>query len=286
MTFHYNLPSLLELQIKTIEKFCRDDFELIVFNDASDPELATQLTQVCNKSGVQCVRYKQKWHENHPLTRYIHQWLHDPTYQGAYLGLHKNAPMNEVSNCPSLRHAHVMQYALDHFGYQHDGPVIILDGDALLIRPISFNALLKKRYLVGSQKQKGDASYIWVPIIAINMPKIPEKKSLKFHPDVINFRLYDTGSHSHYYLQKHNSSRIRACPFYSITHLKPSQGQIDSLNLTAPQKELIKEILLETDSEFHLNFHVIHLVGSSWMNFESKKKQLVFSLIKSVLHQP
>src|ERR1700694_1333846 len=76
MTFHYNRPDFLELQCKCLNKFLKekDDYELVVINDAVDPELREQIEQTCKEFGAQCVNYPQELHDTGPLIEKIKRW--------------------------------------------------------------------------------------------------------------------------------------------------------------------------------------------------------------------
>lgn len=54
-TFAYNLTDFIEIQYKTFRKFLKDDYELIVINDADNPEMVDQILDICNKYDLRCI---------------------------------------------------------------------------------------------------------------------------------------------------------------------------------------------------------------------------------------
>lgn len=259
LTFHYNQPELIILQNQAFRTFIQDDYEMIVFNDGTTDEMEQQIRLACEQAEVYCVRYEQQWHETDPLNAQVHSWLSNSSISFQRL---PDIPNNLLAN-GSIRHCHIIQYALDHFGYQHDDIVVILDGDLFPIRPISIRALLNNAAIAGSFR--GNFLYFWVTFIAMNMPKLPDKNDLRFSLDVINNELHDSGAHSYYYLQRHPSlpkKIFQAMETYIIPSLDPVVLKT-KYRFTDSECQLIKTIVesnLEID--FQINHHFLHLRAS------------------------
>lgn len=47
LTYSYNRPEFIEWQHKTFEKFLLDDYEMIVFNDADNVVMSSQIKSMC-----------------------------------------------------------------------------------------------------------------------------------------------------------------------------------------------------------------------------------------------
>lgn len=202
LTFHYNQPNFVELQYKTFKKFLSDDFEMIVFNDAPIREDAQEIEEVCNEYGIQCVHFEQKWHFTDPLNDYLQNCLQKRSIPGLW-GWTSETSVETFAQHPSVRHCHVIQYALDHFGYDHDDLVVISDGDNFLVQPMSFRELLGANDLVGCTRQPdylkrslgqpltralAENSFweVWVVFIVFNPNKLPTPRELHFHVDVVS----------------------------------------------------------------------------------------------------
>ncbi len=224
LTFHYNQPNFVELQYKTLKKFLKDDFELIVFNDARTLENERGIENVCKEYGIKCIRFKPEWHLTDPLNIYLQSRLQEPSTKGNW-GWNEETSIEKIANNPSIRHSHVIQYALDHYGYDHDDIVVIMDGDNFLIKPLSIRDLLSSHDIVGFNQNcdflgKGrkqlqlsplnNVDSLWVVFIAFCPSKLPNPRELQFHADVINGHptipnntMGDTGSAVFKYLQKY-----------------------------------------------------------------------------------
>ncbi len=217
LTFHFNKPEFLELQCKTLDKFMKDEYELIVFNDAVDPQIERKIEEVCKRYKIQYVRYEQQWHETDPLNDYIYTLLQRQDLIHSHVSFF--GARKDIARNSTLRHSHVIQYALDHFGYDHDDIVVILDGDCFPIRPISLREWFKDHQIIGINRriEAEDIEYLWVPFVAFDITKLPNKRELKFHPDMINGYFHDTGSHVYHYLNNHPEVSVRRFSGYSST---------------------------------------------------------------------
>jgi len=259
LTFHYNQPELIFLQNQAFKAFIQDDYEMIVFNDAATDEMAQQIQLACEKAGVHSVRYEQHWHETNLLNARVRSWLSNPAISFRDL---PDIPSNMLAN-GSVRHCHVIQYALDNFGYQYNDIVVILDGDLIPIRPISVRSLLHNAVIAGSFR--GNFLYFWVTFIAMDMLNLPDKEELFFSIDVINNVLRDSGAHSYYYLQRH-----RALPrkiFQAIESHNLSSRDLESLKakhrFTESEYQLIKTIIESNHQvDFQVENHFLHLRAS------------------------
>ena len=147
LTFHCNQSDFIELQYKTLIKFLKDDFELLVFNDAITKENEQSIEDICNKYQIKCIRFQQEWHLTDPLNCYLKMRLEEPSTIGTW-GWNASTSIEEIGNNPSVRHNHVIQYALDHYGYDHDDMVVIMDGDNFLIKPLSIRELLNSNHII------------------------------------------------------------------------------------------------------------------------------------------
>lgn len=231
LTFHCNNPDFVELQYKGLSKFLLDDFELIVFNDAKTEEMADEIEEACQNNQIQCIRFRPEWHLTDPLNTYLKQRLEDPSTIG-WWGWNSSTSIEELANHPSIRHSHVIQYALDHFGYDHDDIIVIMDGDNFLLKPFSIRELLSNKDIVGFH-QRGDelakqrlqgvmtapkgGEMLWVVFIAFDPRKLPDVRDVRFHVDVISGHtqlspntVSDTGAAVYKYLKNHPDLQIEA----------------------------------------------------------------------------
>ncbi len=266
LTFHFNKPDYIELQYHTFKKFMKDDYELIVFNDAIKPYYEIQIKQMCEKYGIRCVRYPQKWHKNEALNEQVLHWLADPKIY-SHIGFGVPDNILSIAQQPSIRHCHVIQYAMDQFGYNHDDIVAIVDGDVFPIRPVSLREYLKDYDIVGIQKliSTENVDYLWVPFIAFDVRRLPDKDDLKFHVDIIENKLYDTGAHTYHYLRNHPEVRVRKILGYSSTsfYSMPPE-EIEKFGFKPHEIEFIKTLPWPQCVEIHMDQHFLHFGASSF----------------------
>src|SRR5579871_2156570 len=117
LTFHYNRPDFLEMQCRLLNKFLKekDDYELIVFSDATNELIKKEIESVCAKYGATCINFPQELHYYGSLFDKVAQ-VYSPHL----------TPEELVGMCPGLKHCQIVQYALENFGYDHDDIVGII----------------------------------------------------------------------------------------------------------------------------------------------------------------
>ena len=104
-------PELLKIQAASLKQYLRDEFELIVFNDATDPQMEKEIDAYCHALQVRSL--KAKLWENYDKT---------------------------CSRCASSK-----QYSADVLGFSHDGVVVILAPYLALCRSFSFVEALQEK---------------------------------------------------------------------------------------------------------------------------------------------
>jgi hypothetical protein len=281
LTFHYNKPEFIKLQYLAFSKFSKDEFEIIVFNDAADPVCEQQINEMCSKYDIKCVRFEPEWHKTDPLNDYIKQCLENP----------ENSTLlffnTTIYNQPSVRHCHVIQYALDNYAYNHDDIIAIIDGDCFPIRSFSLHDWLSTYNITGIQRiiHEYNVDYFWVVFVAFNPSKIPDLNQLKFHTDIINNRLHDSGSHSYYYLKNHPNLLINKCPGHPSSTIRHfSYQQLRTLGFTDDEIWLVNSLPKDQSVEFDMNNHLLHFCGSSFnIGGSSLKEKYLTEFLNKIL---
>ncbi|HEV7738586.1 MAG TPA: hypothetical protein VGO47_14595 [Chlamydiales bacterium] len=273
LTFHCNKPQFLELQCATFSKFLEDEYELIVINDAKTPALEKKIKSVCDSHGIQCVRYEPEWHAKAPLTSRILDWLHNPRVYSLHYFYEKTKDC--IADQPSVRHSHVIQYALERFGYDHDDIIALVDGDVFPIRSMNIRQLLKDRDIVAVQKRlpndpedpltKAQIDYLWVTFAAFDPRKIPSPRELQFQVDVIDGVIHDTGSASYHYLVSHPNLRVDLHPRYVSNALaKFMVPELLEKGFSSQEIQFIKTLPSRHFVEFYINHCLLHFANSCW----------------------
>jgi len=266
LTFHFNRPDFIELQYKTLKRFIEDDYELIVFNDANTKEREEGVRSMCEKYGITCIRFEPEWHTENPLNHQILRDLTHPSLIHSHISFGgKN--LAGISQQLSVRHCHVIQYALDNFGYGHDDIVVILDGDIFPIRQLNLRTLMKKNPLIGSRRMFADQiiDYFWVPFVAFDPKRLPRVRDLKFHVSLINGYIYDTGAASFYYLRENPRVHSKMYDYHSSTPFYESSiDHMERSGFNENEIELTKTLPWPQCVEFHIDHHFLHYGASSF----------------------
>lgn len=284
LTFHYNKADFIEMQDLTLKRFMKQDYELIVFNDARTSEHENEIRTTCQRLGVTCIRFDQSWHYHDPLNEYLLQHLINPEVH-SHIGFHEDT-IQGIGNQPSVRHCHVIQFALDHFGYDHNDLVVIMDGDIFPIRPIDLRSLMKKSQMMGIYKYiaEQNVGYFWVPFISIDMPRMPKKNDLKFHVDLIKDYIFDTGAHSYHYLRNNPEVVTRKFDWISSSsHHYETSDELESFGFTKEESQFIQELPWPSSVEFHIDKHFLHFAGSSFcLQGHDIKSEHVIAFLKKI----
>ena len=181
ITHSFNRPDFIPIQNKTFKKFLLDDFELVVFNDASDDNISNKIEDACSQEGLRCIRIPQE--------------LHAVPY--------KNFP-GQLPQGTSARHMIGIEYSLELIGYDFDGIVVLIDSDMFLIRPFSIEKYMGDAHIASFiRNTERSFDFFWPGLTFIRMNKIPNKKELIFDGGYINGRPLDTGGFSLLYINKY-----------------------------------------------------------------------------------
>ena len=177
----YNRPDFIEMQYKTFKKFLKDDYTLMVFNDASNEYMCKKIENECAKYEITCIRVPQNLHNIHPFCG--------------------RAPA-------SFRHGEVLQFAFENYGFKHNDIVTPVDSDMFLIEDFSIREYLGDYDLTYIKTcigcPKGERFSISTHFGPINMPKIPSPETMRFIPSMYpDGEFFDTGENTHFYFLKH-----------------------------------------------------------------------------------
>jgi glycosyltransferase involved in cell wall biosynthesis len=295
LTFHYNEPEFLEVQYASLQKFMQNDFELIVFNDGNTPERESAIREMCDKLGIQCVRFEQQWHLENPYNENLKRWV---ATRRSWLAF-RSYPLTDeiIAQQPSVRHSHVIEYALHHFGYDHDDIVVILDGDAFAISPIDLKKEMKDRDIIGAYRVadnwiykvgEKNTEYLWVTFIAFDPRKLPNKQDFHFFPDLIDNSLQDTGSHIYNYLKANPEVKVQQYPVYWC--YGNQDLPLDDLK-KREERDLIMRLIrlvrrIDPQTEFQLQFEcrLMHYGYSSYaIDGRDRKKERILEFMRGLL---
>jgi hypothetical protein len=180
-TYAYNRPDFIEMQCKTFKKFLLDEYEFIVFNDATDPILFDGIADMCTRYEIQCISIPQSIHNR--------------------LGMDPGAP--------SVRNSDVVDYSLQEVGYNHNDIIVLMDSDLFLTKPLRIRDYMQGYALAGLHQQRDQYSYLWIGLAFINMRILPDKSTLNFDCCALDGMQLDAGGRTYHYLSSHPELPIR-----------------------------------------------------------------------------
>ena len=273
---HCQRPEFIEWQYLTFQKFMKDDYTFIIFNDAKDPSIEKEINVICKKLNLSCIRIPQEIH-NRP---YLHR-----------------LPGENYHSSP-VRCANVVQYSLDNYGFDYDGPVVIIDSDMFLIRPFSVNELLNTCDIAAVGQSRSTINYLWNGLVFLNMPKLPNKRELNWNCGRVQGSSVDVGGYTYYYLQKYPSVKVnylgvnhslnfvcdncRRMEKYECTH---NAEKLDKITDDPTILKFLKNNPVNV--EFILGFNFLHYRGASWdfktPQYHQQKTKLIKQFLSEIL---
>jgi len=180
---HFNRPDFILLQNKTLRKFVKEDFEYVVVNNASQPEIRNVLEQAAKSISIRTIQVFENI---------------DQHAAAAYPGYHHSIAMNQI-----LR---------DEIKNQND-ICVILDGDMFLLKPYSFEEKMKGVQLLGGLlQQKGR---YWLTPVAIGMKpfELPDFDSINLiGSHIFNMEPHDKSKDVSFYPRKVGDNYVFDCP--------------------------------------------------------------------------
>lgn len=271
ITHSYCRPEFIEWQYKTFKKFIQDNYEFVVFNDATTDVVRESIVSKCKELAIQCIQIPQEIHAR----PYLPRWN------------------NESLQAANFRHACCIQYSMDVLGFDRDGIVCIIDSDAFFVRPISITEYMKDADIAAYIRTgiRNSVYYISPIICFLKMNKLPDKRTLNFNTGAIDGILVDSGGYTHYYFKQHPEVKVkRILPLFSHQlFLGDSHVNISVASLSDSAKtecygtmgfndKEIKFLLKRPDTfDFFLESHMLHYRGASTTaNDGSNKKFQIF----------
>jgi hypothetical protein len=165
-----------------------DEYEYVVFNDATDKSLESQINDICSRLHIRCIRVPQ---ENRTQPNTV-------------------IDISKYVFWAGLRHAEAILYSLNTLGFDHPGIVMMIDSDMFLVKNFSVEKYMAGYDIAGLEQVRGPMHFLWAGLIFFRMDTLPNKYSMRFQGGVAEGDIpYDTGGSLHYYLKDNPSIRVR-----------------------------------------------------------------------------
>ena len=187
MTPAYNHPNYIALQHTSLKKFIQEDYEFVVFNDATDKQHEQDIAAMCSSLNIECIRVPQE-----------------------------NRQTGGHCSGASYRHGQAIEYMMETIGFNYKGIVILIDSDMFPIKKFSVVDYLNGHDIAGirqnpldrnNKPRDGKEEYMWPGLIFFNMNTLPNKETMKFVPEVSyeNDFFVDSGGSIYHYFQTNES---------------------------------------------------------------------------------
>ncbi len=263
-TYSYNRPDFIEIQHKTFQRFVKDEYQFMVFNDAPEKAMEQSIAAMCHRYQIPCIRIPQE----------IHAKPYLPRWPGEYY------------NDPAVRNCNVVQYSLNEYGFAHDDILVLVDSDLFLVREFSFRDALKEHDLIGLQQGIG---YLWIGLVMLNMKTLPQIKTLSFNCGRVNNAPVDAGGHSYYYIHDNPKVRVKYISQFYPPNFKPEELTVPLLTTYKLDQKAIDFIHANPlNIEFLCDACFFHYRGgTNWdrqsPDFHARKMALVHNYIDALL---
>ena len=163
----FNRPDLLPIQIRSIQKHLKNEYEIIVVHDSRDNNFVEEFVEICESFNL--------------------DFHHHDSVQG---------------KSPSQYHGESIQWAYDTIiKYECvDDLTLILDHDMFLIDDIDLVEYIGDYDIAGCHQNRGSVEYVWPGLVMFNYQAIKDIE-FDFLPGVHNGQVLDTGGGTCYIVE-------------------------------------------------------------------------------------
>lgn len=194
---YFNQPEYIQYQHLLFKKNLLDEYEFFVFEDSSDPKVAAQIKNECQKYGITHIQVPRSSFEVARL----------PIFD-SYVDLFS----------PSFECAVATQYIYENYVIPSKDICLILDNDIFLLSPFSIEQYLGGASFSYIREIKGtfpnEVPYMLPNFLILNPSLMPEKELLSFNLGTILGNRTDSGGYSYFYLCDHGCLGSEMARYY------------------------------------------------------------------------
>jgi len=250
-TIEHKRNDFIEMQFLSFKKNLKDDFEYIVFENASivgDHESFEKIKKTCNHYNIKCISIEKDL----DLVSEFDNNLDSITRKFNVFDI------NSRYTTASIANAYPLQWVQKYFINDNPHHVCGLHSDMFMIKSDSLLQYLKDNDFLYMAQGSSNAQYAW-PAFFLMKNTCPDKNTLNWWCGSINNEPVDVGGYSYYFLQNKN---IKAKQI-QFKHIQDD----DNLNFHPSDYELI------SFTEFSLLSFLHYRSGSNW-NYRSQEYHL------------
>ncbi len=217
-TYAFNRPDFIEIQHITFEHLLEDEYEFVVFSDASNANNAHAIKNTCERLGIKHVRIPQEIHSK----PYLERWP------------------GENHQAPAIRNVNAVMYSLHNCGFKHDDILVLFDSDLFLVKKLSIRKLMYEHDIAAAQLTNKHVQYLWHGLCCLNLKKLPNINTLSLNCGRVNNKPIDAGGHSYYYLRDNPAVPVLYFNYFHVNHFRCQSCTQKEMAICTHNTELLK----------------------------------------------
>jgi hypothetical protein len=263
-----NNPEFIEIQYHLFKKFCKDDWKMIIFNDAKDWH---------DPSNFEDLTLKRKIKEVCDKLEIEHHFIPNQN--------HKNILT------PSIRHCLTANYIFQNFQKDNKNSILIFDSDMFPFKEFSIKNFIGHDIVGVLQKRKttefGEISYLWPNLMFFTPSKLKNLNDWDWSVIISKEGIFeaDTGGNTFKYLQKNPDLKIK-----NISHLSSGTWNKKDCTFEIPIEiqNFLDSDIRNKDNKYYSEIYdnwILHLRASSnWENLGRSTHLLRTKLLKKFIN--
>ena len=185
ITIEHKNPHYIDLQYKTLQKYLKNDFQYICYNNALwNQDDHTNINNICKSLQIECVEYNTR----------------APFYPG-----------------PSEAHADALLKIWSDYKNTNE-KIVIINSDMFLMRDIDFEHIFDNKpmaFIPNYSVTNKHVMALWSGLLFFDMARIPNKNDFDMSLGYVDGEKVDTGGKTRTYF-KNNKTDINFLEFWSI----------------------------------------------------------------------
>ncbi len=204
-TYFHKRPDFADIQIRSLRKYLKEDFELLVFNNAKfdrDTTNYNEINNICNELGVKITDIEK-----------------DQAMMNFYLEYEKvigNKIFSDDGSYlnPNVAVAYSLCYIWEKFMCKENGKVAFLQHDMFLKEPVSFTEYMQDNelcYMPQSRMRENGVpiNYMWNTFFLADLSKLPMPETMSWWCGSVDGIHVDVGGQTYKYLD--DNPEVKTC---------------------------------------------------------------------------
>lgn len=256
-TYADKRPDFIPYQLKSMQHFVNDDFELIVFDNAALDEDSKAIQAICKAHHLKYIRV---------------DW---PFFNGIKRKFRKYA---------ALACAHPIQWSFHKYIKNYKNSICsIIDSDMFFINHFSVTDYMRSYNIAAVKQNRGNVNYLWNGIMFFDISKLPAVDTMDFMLGKINGFSTDVGGKLYYWINENNDNiKLR-----NIRYTR--QICYENANMNAIPESYLNSYNQDYKIEIYEKVILHYGSGSNWKNnpveYHKNKTEFVFNWVDDAIRQ-